>query len=260
MPGTGPKGKRVTSLWWHVMRMWLVALSNCARKILIRLRIFHRAGHNAGVLSPEGPSPVAQALLLLQNSLKETLDLHGVLGLSTENVRDVLFVEDEWRPRFVTFQGGTWDKAQTLELLGSALITAFNILGQAMLSSVQHQDSDLPSLVLAGVQVSAMNARAKRGHHFDNPLHGHLVVSLTISGSGKVTFSDCAAEPEGVSHESAGTWYALDGIGLTDYSHSIQTFHEPRLSVTYRYIEPSCLSKITAEHLASGLRTSRRCR
>ena len=31
-----------------------------------------------------------------------------------------------------------------------------------------------------------------------------------------------------------GTWYALDGKGLRDYTHAVKTWGEPRLSVTHR--------------------------
>ena len=37
-------------------------------------------------------------------------------------------------------------------------------------------------------------------------------------------------------HELAGTWYALGGKGLRDYTHAVETLNEPRLSVTYRYM------------------------
>ena len=199
-----------------------------------------RAGHSAGVLSPAGSSPIAQALLLLQGNLERALEMQGLLGgLRTVNVREYLFVEDGWWRQFTTFRGDRWCRAAAAKQLGPELLSAVETLGRALLlSSVQHPKLDAPtSLVLAAVQVTAMNAHSDRGPHFDNPQHGDLVVSLTLKGTGIVSLGACADEPQGVSHEHGGTWYALAGIGLTDYKHAVKTGDAPRLSVTYRYVK-----------------------
>ena len=88
--------------------------------------------------------------------------------------------------------------------------------------------------VLAAVQVTAMHAQSLRGAHIDPPEQGNLVISLTINGTGTVFLGACATEPPGFTHEQSGTWYALDGKGLRDYTHAVKTCDEPRLSVTYR--------------------------
>ena len=95
------------------------------------------------------------------------------------------------------------------------------------------------SLVLAAVQITSMSARSVRGAHFDNPRHGDLVLSLTITGTGTVTLGRCSStrQRQSTTREQSGTWYALSGTGLSDYTHAVRTCDEPRLSVTYRYVK-----------------------
>ena len=202
----------------------------------------NRIGHDSGVVSATGISRTARSFQLLQASLQEALERQGILGLSASGaheVRDVLFVEEGWARRFLMWKGEQWSPAKALEHLGPDLLRAIKRLAAAMLSSVQAaQGVHVPPLVLAAVQVSAMLPRSERGPHYDNPSHGDLVVSLTVSGEGIVFLGACAAEPQGITHERGGTWYALSKRGLSDYKHAVSTVNQPRLSITYRYVKP----------------------
>jgi hypothetical protein len=200
----------------------------------------NRIGHDANVLLTKGHSRTARAFRWLRNSLQAKLERYALLSLSfyrRNELRDVLFLEDGWGPRFGGFKGPRWSRAEVLERLGPELLEALHRLGAAILSSTRARGVHVPpSLVLAAVQVTAMRAHSVRGEHFDNPDHGDLVVSLTITGAGTVCLSASDTEPQGVTHERSGTWYALFGNGLRDYKHAVRTVAEPRLSVTYRYV------------------------
>ena len=200
-----------------------------------------RIGHNAGVLSAGGSNRNACSLRLLKASLEAALEQQGLLGLRPEvggeGVRDVLFFEDGFEARFRGFHAHLWSQAHALERLGPGLLAALKRLAVVMLDSVRARHVHVPPLVLAAVQITAMRACTVRGAHFDNPNHGNLVLSLTITGTGTVTLGASATQPPGVTHEESGTWYALSGVGLSDYTHAVSTCHEPRLSVTYRYVK-----------------------
>ena len=201
-----------------------------------------RQGHSAGVLSAKGTSRTAGALQFIKANLEPTLEQQGLLGLRTghsREVRDVLLLRDGFEERFHGFQAHQWSQAQALEQLGPELPKAFKRLAVAMLLCATACEKHASSLVLAAVQITSMSARSVRGAHFDNPRHGDLVLSLTITGTGTVTLGRCSStrQRQSTTREQSGTWYALSGTGLSDYTHAVRTCDEPRLSVTYRYVK-----------------------
>ena len=93
-------------------------------------------------------------------------------------------------------------------------------------------------MVLGGWQLSVARPLVNRGKHWDNPLLGDCIVTLTVCGGGTVTLHHQDGSRT-VGTVTPLTYYAIFGEDLKPAEHEVVAGPSGRVSVTLRFVDRS---------------------